>query len=130
MPGREAAARLLRARREPAGEGLFGRVPRLRLARLALVHELLRLRDGARGERRFVGDVRLRLAPGFAVLVDTVEERVETVVIRLRDGIELVRVALRAVQREAEPDGADRVHAVAHVVDARLFRIAPALAVR
>ena len=57
---------------------------------------------------------------GFVVVVDEGEE---PVVVLLRDGVELVVVALRALDREAEHAFADGVHAVEHRLHAELLGI-------
>ena len=78
---------------------------------------------------RLIGQEGLRGATGLAVLVDAVEERREGVVIGLRDGIELVGVALRAAQRHAQPRRAHGVHSIQHVIDPRFLRVAAAFAI-
>jgi hypothetical protein len=60
-------------------------------------------------------------------LVLVVQEGEELVVLLLLDGIELVVVALRAADGEAEPDGAGRRHAVEDAVDAELLLVDAAL---
>jgi len=54
-------------------------------------------------------------------LVGVVEEAVEPEVFVVSDGVELVRVALRALQAEAHHGLSDAVHAVEHSLDAELF---------
>ena len=54
-------------------------------------------------------------------LVSVVEKGKEAEVFRVRDGVELVRVALRALEREAEDRGSHRIHAVEHALQTPLL---------
>ena len=54
-------------------------------------------------------------------LVGVVQKGVEPEVLVVGDGVELVRVALRALQAEAHHGFTDAVHAVEHALDAELF---------
>ena len=86
-------------------------------------------------ERRFGWfGVRFRLAEHFAALdghnraliIDIhrrIEEREHLVILFVRDGIEFVRMALRAAYGQAEPDRARRADAIHHLFNARLFGI-------
>ena len=129
MPRGKALRHFSRLRREPLGKGCFRRLARLGLARFAFVHQRLRLGHGAGGERGLVTEVGFRGGAGLAVLVNRVEERGEPVEVRVRERVVFVRVALDAVEREAEPNRADGVHAVNHVVHARLLGVTAAFAV-
>jgi hypothetical protein len=68
-----------------------------------------------------------RAVRGLRGLVLVVQEGEAAVILLLLDGIELVIVALRAADGEAEPDGAGRGHAVEDAVDAELFLVDAAL---
>ena len=68
------------------------------------------------GRRRGVGEVRVQTR-----LVDVVEERKQREVVALRDRVELVVVAARALERQAEHRGAERVHAIGDVLGAELL---------
>ncbi len=129
VPGIEAAGDTRRLRLQPVLEWHLRLAPRCLLQRAALLHKLARLRHGCGCERRLVGEVGFGPFPRLPILVNAVEESRHPVVVRMAHGIELVRVALRAAECEAEPDRACRVHAVQHIIHARLLRIAPALAV-
>ena len=71
---------------------------------------------GAAGGEGGAGHVHLRL-------VGVVEERHELVILAVRDRVVLVRVALGAADRQAEPDGAGGADAVDHGVEAELQRV-------
>jgi hypothetical protein len=58
-----------------------------------------------------------------------VEERVEAVIIALREGIELMIVALRAADGRAQPDAAEGVDAIDDGLDAEFLGIDAALLV-
>src|SRR5262249_42835745 len=58
-----------------------------------------------------------------------IEVRKQTVVILLQDRIELVIVTAGTAHREAQPHSRGRFGLIEHVLDAVLFRDAPALAV-
>ena len=85
--------------------------------------------DRAGGMLGLIGEVGFSGVTGLAVFVDAVEEGREGVVIGLGDRVELVGMALRAAEREAQPGRAHGVHAVQDVIDARLLGVAAALAV-
>jgi len=108
VPGAELPAR----RFQPGSEGGFGGLPGGFFRRLGGVDQGLGLAEGPSGERRLEGQEGFRAAARLAVLVDAVEEGREGVVVGLGDGVELVRVALRAAEREPEPRRAHGVHAV------------------
>ena len=78
-----------------------------------------------RGEARaHLGDfllLRRRINPRLR-FVGVVEEGEQAVILGLRDGIELVRVALRALEGQTERAFADDIHAVEHRLHAELFR--------
>ncbi len=59
--------------------------------------------------------------PDVVDICAVVEEREELVVLAMADRIILVRMALRATDGEAKPDGAGRGHAVHHRFDAKLL---------
>ena len=65
-----------------------------------------------------------------AHFVAIVEEGEELVVFLLRDLIVFVRVAARAADREAQPHGAERLHAIHAGLDAELLLIRAAFGVR
>src|SRR5262249_4971540 len=60
-------------------------------------------------------------------LVVVVQKRVEAVILRLRNRIEFVIMALGATDRQAEEGFADRVNAIDYAFDAELFGIDAAL---
>ena len=77
-------------------------------------------------------DLRLEFRPAFRLrrgrqlqfrFVGVVHEREEAEVLRVRDRVELVRVALGTAHREPEPDGAGHVRAIDHGVVAELERV-------
>ncbi len=78
--------------------------------------------DQQRGGRRGAREVRVE-----AGLVDAVEEGEHRIVVALRDRVELVVVAARALHREAEHRGPERVHAIDDVLGAELLFDAAAL---
>ena len=61
--------------------------------------------------------------------VDRIEVRRELIVFALRERIEFVIVAAAAVEGQPHPDGAGRLDAVLHVIDARLLGDAAAFAI-
>ena len=73
--------------------------------------------------------LRVRLREINVRLVGVVHERHELKIFAVRERVELVRVALRAAEREAEPRRARRRDAVRHRVEAELVRIDAALLV-
>ena len=113
----------------PSGERSFSLLTGGGFGGLDGVDQLLGFGDRARGIFRLIGQVRLGSATRLAVLVDAVEEGRERVVVGLRDGVELVGMALRAAERQAEPGRAHGVHAIQYVIDARFLGVAAALAV-
>ena len=73
--------------------------------------------------------LRVRLREINVRLVGVVHERHELKIFAVRERVELVRVALRAAEREAEPRRTRRRDAVRHRVEAELVRIDAALLV-
>ena len=129
MPCLKAGAHFPLLPGKPVSEGCLGGFACLLFQWLPLIHELLRLHDRPLCMRRLVAQIRFGSRACRAVFVDAVEESIEAIVVGLCDGIELVRVALRATKREAEPDGAHGVHTIDDVVDAGLFLVASAFAI-
>ena len=129
LPGLPVGFRHAAALVEPLCEGLLGRYARGDFGRLGGVDELLGLRDRPGGVLGLIGEEGLGGAAGLTVFVDAVEEGREGVVVGLRDGVELVAMALRAAQRHAEPGGTHGVHAIQHVVDAGFLGVTAAFAV-
>ena len=68
-------------------------------------------------------------APGLAVLGDVIEKREQSVVVFLRDRVELVVVAAGALERQSEPSHAERSDSVCNVLDAILLFDDPALGI-
>jgi hypothetical protein len=129
VPGGEAAADLGVARGEPRDERRRRLLLRLRFAGRAFGDDFFGIRNRPRGEGRLIGEVGFGGGAGLAVLVDAVEESGQAVVVGVGDRIELVRMTLRAAQRQTEPGRADGVHAIDDVIHARLLGIAAAFAV-
>ena len=112
------------------GGGHFTLEARERLARLTeLTIELgdpsLLLRRGSRDKRR-----RVYVLEALPALGDVVEEREDLVELQLRDRIELVVVAARAPQRQAEPDGGRRRDSIDRVFHQELRWHDPAFGVQ
>ena len=80
------------------------------------------------GRANIHGRCGLTTAP-FAVFTGLVENVIQCEVVTLREGIEFMIVALRAAQRQPHPDSACGLHAIHHVLHARLLGDAPALAI-
>ena len=112
---------MARARRGQIAVSLASAAAMRALSQLVLLLGRVRPEEQRRRGRR-VGE--MRVEPGF---VDAVEEGKERVVVALRDRIELVIVATRALERQPEHRGAERVHAIDDVLGAKLVLDAAAL---
>ena len=79
--------------------------------------------------RRAPTQVGLGSAARRTVFINAVEKGAQRVVIAVRDGIELVRVALCAAQGQSHPSNTHGVDPINHIVHPRLFLVASALAI-